>query len=132
MKKAFMIVLALLISVAFVTTVFAQTPAPKQAATPDKPVKVEKPKTKGFKGEVTKVEAMMVTAKDKKGDKAFNVADAKFKGYKDATEIKAGDKVAIKYYEKDGKNIATLVAMVKKPKPPKTEAPKTEPKPATK
>jgi len=146
MKKALMIALALLISVAFVTTVFAQAkPAEKPAATDkpvmkvDKPVKAEKAekpakaKGKAFAGEVVKAEATALVAKDKKGEMTFDVSGVK--GYK-AEDYKAGDKVVVKYAEKDGKNVASAIKKAppkKEKKVEKKEAPiKAEPaKPAT-
>jgi hypothetical protein len=113
MKKALMIALALLISVAFVTTVFAQakpavpaTPAAPATVT-EKPAKVEKAaKAKAFTGQVVNAEATALVAKDKKGEMTFDVSGVK--GYK-AEDYKAGDKVVVKYAEKDGKNVASAV-----------------------
>jgi hypothetical protein len=148
MKKIFMIALAILISVAFVTTVFAQAPkdAPKPAAAADKPA-VDKPakaekaakpakaKAKAFTGEVVNADAAAFVAKDKKGEMTFDVSGVK--GYK-AEDDKAGDKVVVKYAEKDGKKMASAIKKVKAPakkekKEEKKEAPaKAEPaKPAT-
>jgi Na+-transporting methylmalonyl-CoA/oxaloacetate decarboxylase gamma subunit len=150
MKKALTIVLALLISVAFVTTVFAQAEkkaaAPAPAAAPDKapaPDKAKaekkapaaaKAKVHQFTGEVTASDAaaktitVKKTVKGKDEEKTFDVA-----GLKDL-DIKAGDKVTVKYTEADGKNVAKSVkkAAAKKaaPKAEKKEAPKAEPKPA--
>jgi len=120
MKKVLMMVLAFLISVAFVTTVFAQAPA----GTPEKktttttttttPEKKEtattttKSKTMIFTGEVTNMDtaAKMMTVKGKKGDMTFDVSGVKMKG-----EAKAGDKVTVKYMEKEGKMMASSVTM---------------------
>ena len=52
MKKAFLVALTLVISVAFVTVVFAQAPAPEKAA-PMAPEKVKKAPASGQKEEVT-------------------------------------------------------------------------------
>jgi uncharacterized alpha/beta hydrolase family protein len=111
MKKVFMVVLAVLISVAFVTSVFAQAPAPAKPAdkpaaekpaapadkapAPEKKAPAEKkaaaPKAKvhQYTGEVVSMDAAAKTAvvKGKKGDMTFDVATAKMKG-----EAKAGDK----------------------------------------
>jgi ribosomal 50S subunit-recycling heat shock protein len=153
MKKALTIVLALLISVAFVTTVFAQAEkkaaAPAPAAAPEKAkvadkapapekAKVEKKapaaKVHQFTGEVTAVDAAAktITVKGKKADMTFDVS-----GVKGAEDIKVGDKVVVKYTEKDGKMVAKSVkkAAAKKaaaPKAEKKEAPKAEPKAAPK
>lgn len=132
MKKVFMVVMALLISVAFAVTIFAQekpatekSPAEAPKAVSDAP-KTEKPKAKSKRltGEVTNIEADSVTVKGKKSEKVFDISKAKFKGYKDATEIKTGDKVLVNYKEIDGKAVATRVA---KPAPKKAPA---APKPA--
>jgi len=63
-----------------------------------------------FKGEVTNMDtaAKMMTVKGKKGDMTFDVSGAKMKG-----EAKAGDKVTVKYMEKDGKMMASSVTMGK-------------------
>jgi hypothetical protein len=122
MKKALLIALMLLISVAFVTTVFAQAKpaaapsaapaaaAPAAAAAPEKPAKA---KMMTFKGEVVKydeaVKALVV--KDKKGEATFEVG-----GVKKMPAVKAGDAVMVKYAEKDGKKVASSVVV---PKPPK-------------
>ncbi len=140
MKKVLMIVLAILISVAFVTTVFAQAPkeAPKPAAADKPAAKVEKPakaekaekpakaKAKTFTGEVVKADAAAFVAKDKKGEMTFDVSGVK--GYK-ADDYKAGDKVVVKYAEKDGKMMASAIkkAAAKKEKKEKKEAKKEAP-----
>lgn len=99
MKKVLMIVMALIIGVAFVTTVMAQ----------------DKPKGKGWVGEVVSVDtaAKKVVAKNKKGEMTFDVSEAKFAKHVKFENLKAGDKIALKYEEKDGKNMATGVAKQK-------------------
>lgn len=137
MKKVLMIALTVLISVAFVTAVFAQ--APKAAAT-DKPVaekaapaKIDKPakvKAMKAKGEVVKIseEEGIIVVKDKKGDDViYDIKDVKWKVYKNAKEVKAGEVVAISYIDKDGKKVAKVVG---KSKSVKKAAPKAEVKPA--
>lgn len=142
MKKGLMIVLAVLISVAFVTTVFAQAqkdakPAAAPAKAADKAAapaekKVEKkeaaPKVHQFTGDVMAVDATAktLTAKNQKGEKVFDIA-----GLTKATDAKAGDKVLVKYVEKDGKDIAQSVKVTKagkKAEPKKEEAKKEAPK----
>ena len=150
-----MIVLALLISVAFVTTVFAQAkPAEKPAAAvaekpaaaaAEKPAKAadkpaaEKPakvKVQKFAGDVAKVEGTMVSVKTKKAEKTFDVSAAKFEGYKDAAEVKAGDKVLVTYTEADGKAMAKTfkkagaAKATKKVEPAKAEPAKPAAEPA--
>ena len=116
MKKALMIVLAILISVAFVTTVLAQdkkAPAPtdKPAVATDKPVKdkaVDKAKKAGakkFEGEfVSKDDAAKTVVVKGETEMTFDVAKAKM-----GKKVAAGDKVVVVYAEKDGKNIAKSV-----------------------
>ncbi|MCX5805564.1 MAG: hypothetical protein NT010_05770 [Proteobacteria bacterium] len=150
MKKALLIVFAIILGVAFVTTVFAQTatdaakekatkaatdtakdkakaagdvakdkatkaatekvtPAPEKAAPAPAPAKkaVAKAKVKQFTGEVIAVDmaAKTLIAKNKKGDMTFDVTDAKMK-----SEPKVGDKIFVKYTDKDGKMVAKSVA----------------------
>jgi hypothetical protein len=138
MKKALMVALALLISVAFVTTVFAQAkpeakPAPaasEKAPAPAPEKKAEKAekkepaaKAKTFKGEFVSADAAAKTivAKGEKGDMTFDVA-----GVKKMAEFKAGDKIMVSYTEKDGKMVAKSVAASKAKKEAKKEAPKKE------
>ena len=96
MKNVLMIVMALMISVAFVTTVMAK----------------DKPEGKRWTGEVVSVDAATKTivAKNEKGEMTFDVSAAKFA--KDVTfeDLKAGGKIALRYVAKDGRNMATSVA----------------------
>lgn len=124
MKKALVVMLAVLISVAFVTTVFAQKDEPKPGAGPagaasapkgekvEKADKADKAKvaTMKYAGAVEKVDGMMVTVKGKKDSKTFDVTNAKFKGYKDAAAIKAGDKVGVTYEMAADKAMAKMFA----------------------
>jgi hypothetical protein len=120
MKKVLMMALTVVISIAFVTVVFAQAPAgkPEQkttttttTTTPEKKettTKTTKSKAMMFTGEVTKMDmtAKTMTVKGEKGDMTFDVSGAKMKN-----EAKAGDKVTVKYTEKDGKMKASSVTM---------------------
>ena len=108
-----MIAVLVVVSVALVSTVFAA----EQKA----------PKALTFKGAVVSMDAKtnMLVVKGEKKDMSFNVAGAKWDGYKAMDEVKAGDKVVVKYVEKEGKMMATTVgkAPVKKaPKAPATTA----------
>lgn len=159
MKKVLMVVFVLFISIAFVSTVFAQakpaaapekaapakaSPAPEKAAPAaekaapapekaeaktDKPADKPKPKPKpaGYYGEVANVDvaAKTLTVKTKKDAVTFDMANAKFKGYKDASEIKVGDKVTAKY-SKDGIDVKRIAAV--KPAKEKKEKPAVEKK----
>ena len=110
MKRALLIAVLVVVSVALVGTVFA---AEKKA-----------PKAMTFKGAVVSVDAgaNMIVVKGDKKDMSFSVAGAKWEGYKAMDEVKAGDKVVVKYMEKDGKMAATMVgkAQMKEAKAPKT------------
>jgi hyperosmotically inducible protein len=109
MKKVLMIVMALIIGVAFVTTVMAQ----------------DKPKGKSWVGKVVSVDTAgkTVVAKNKKGEMTFDVSAAKFAKDVAFEDLKAGDKIVVKYKVKDGENMATSVAMApaKKEKAEKTK-----------
>ncbi len=100
MKRALLVLLVLLISAAFVTTVFAQAPA--------------KPVTHKLTGEVASVDATakMLGVKGPKGEVTFDATTAKWSGYKAMDEVKAGDRVAVSYVEKDGKMMATHISKV--------------------
>ena len=103
-------------------------PAPEKAeAKADKPADKPKPKPKpaGYYGEVANVDvaAKTLTVKTKKDAVTFDMANAKFKGYKDAGEIKVGDKVTAKY-SKDGIDVKKIAAA----KPAKKEKPAVEKK----
>jgi Cu/Ag efflux protein CusF len=108
MKRTLLVLLVLLISAAFVTTVFAQTPS-KQAPATEKAPAVHK-----LAGAVLAVDAAAktVSVKGSKAEVTFDVASAKWAGYKAIDEVKAGDKVSVKYVEKDGKMVATHIAKV--------------------
>jgi len=138
MKKVLIMVFVLIIGIAFMTTGFAQekpkaappkaepekAPAPEKAV-PEKPAAPEKPKPKpkpaGFVGVVKNYDAAgkTLTVQDKKGTVVFDAANPKLKGYKSINEVKAGDKVAVKYTQ-DGVMITKIAAA----KPEKKEGPK--------
>jgi hypothetical protein len=104
LKRLLTIVLAIIISVAFVTTVFAQaksTPAQTSEKVPEKKIV-----SKTFKGELVNVDVATktITAKDAKGEMTFDVA-----GIKKMVELKAGEKIMVMYTEKDGKMVAKTV-----------------------
>jgi phage baseplate assembly protein gpV len=103
MKRTLLVVLSLLFSVALVTAVYAQEK--KAPAMP-------KVKALHFSGTVANVDlaANLLVVKGKKGEKSFDVAGAKLKGYKAMDEVKAGERVSVKYVEKDGKMMAELVS----------------------
>jgi phosphoribosylformylglycinamidine (FGAM) synthase-like amidotransferase family enzyme len=129
MKKVFVAVLAVCIGIAFVATVFAQAPAAPETAAPA-PAPEKKAETKAawkgrthhFRGEVTAMDtaAKTLTVKGKKGDRTFDVTDAKMKG-----EPKAGDRVTVKYLKKDGKMVARYVKVKGAKKTEKHMAPET-------
>jgi len=150
MKKVVLIALVLLVSVAFVSTVFAQAkpeakPAEKPAPAPEKaPAKAApekepasekiekatdapkpKPKPAGFVGNVEMIDGKMMMVKSKKEAVSFDVSKPAFKGYKAIGDVKVGDTVAAKY-TKDGVMIIKI-AGTKAEKPAK-EKPKAEKK----
>ena len=106
MKRALLVLLVLVIGAAFVTTVFAQTAG--------KPATEKAPAVHKMAGEVVAVDgvAKMLGVKGSKGEVKFDVASAKWTGYKAMDEVKAGDKVSVRYVEKDGKMVATAIAKV--------------------
>ena len=114
MKRFLMIALAVLTGVSLVTTVFAQgptdtAPTAKPAKKIEKKVTV-KAKTYQYAGEASEMDstAKTLTVKGKSDEKTFDVGNFKMK-----KEPKAGDKVMVKYTEKDGKMVASSVSGVK-------------------
>jgi hypothetical protein len=125
LKKALRIALTLLASVAFVTAVFAQSPAGKPAAAASrksptsapgkKPIverkrKAAKGKTYQYTGDVTKVDdtAKTIAVKGKKDEEmTFDVGMARRKG-----KVEEGEKVTVKYTKKEGRMIASAVTNV--------------------
>ncbi len=130
MKKFFIVLVALLAMVAFVSGVVAQE---KKAAAPapaaekpkaDKP-KADKPKSMKFSGTVAAYEAgKTIKVKGKEKEMAFDIAaDAKVKG-----EVKDGAKVTVMYKKDGDKMVATGISVAaekkaaeKKPKAEKKE-----------
>lgn len=133
MRKVLLVCMAVLIGIAFMSTVFAQTSEKKETTTTTSPGKKETTttitKTKGmeFKGEVTNMDmaTKMMSVKGKKGDMTFDVSNAKMK-----VEPTAGDKVKVKYMEKDGKMMASWVG-IEKAKKTETTTTTTETKEKT-
>jgi len=135
-KKALLIGLMLVISAAFVTTVFAQGSTDKPAAAahqkahasaPDKKPVVErktpgkkplKGKTHSYTGDVTKMDNTLKTivVKGKKDEMTFDVGAAQMKG-----DVKEGEKVTVKYTKKDGKMVASSVTKTGEEKAMKKE-----------
>ena len=138
MKKVLLFAIVLMVSIAFVSTGFAQekpkaapekaAPAPEKAApAPEKPAAApEKPNPKpiaGFVRTVVKTEPGLLTVKGAKDTVTMDVAMAKLKGYKYISDVKVGDKVAVEY--KKGNPVVTKIASGKPAKIP-------PPKPASK
>jgi hypothetical protein len=138
MKKLLMVALVLLISIAFVSTGFAQPKAvPEKASAPKKQVAKPKAKAPGFVGKVAMIDATMITVKGKKATVTFDTRNPQLKGYKAIGDVMVGDTVSAKY-TKDGVMITQIVGAKpekpakEKPKAEKKEAPKRkEPKPAS-
>jgi hypothetical protein len=117
MKKVVMFVLAVLLSVVFVSTGFTQdkpATAPEKIATTDaKDVKAPAPKAEKLRvrGEVVSADsaAKTMVVKSRKGEMTFDVTGAKFgRNYK-IEDAKAGDRIVIAYDEVDGKMVAKYV-----------------------
>jgi ribosomal protein S1 len=134
MKK----VIAIVVSVLFVLSVTGLSFAADQKAAA--PAKAEEKKTDEKKApekvnQVTGVvvavdaKAKTLTVKGKKSDIALSVDE---KAAKNLAGLKVGDKVTVKYTEKDGKNVATSVAAKKaeekKEAAPAAAAPKADEK----
>ncbi|MEW6214978.1 MAG: hypothetical protein AB1478_07250 [Nitrospirota bacterium] len=125
MKKAIAIIVAVLFvfvitSVSFAVEEKKAAPAPaEKKAEPAKPA--EKPKVKVVTGEVKAVDAVAKTitvAKKVKGkvEETVVTVDDKTKitlgkEKKTLADVKAGDKVTVKYTQVDGKNVAKSVAI---------------------
>jgi hypothetical protein len=88
------------------TNVSADQSGTGGGSTPQAGVPSGKKASPKYAGAVTKVEGAMVTVKGKKDEKTFDVSKAKFTGYKDAAEIKAGDKVNVVYKKAGDKLMA--------------------------
>jgi carnitine O-acetyltransferase len=133
MKKTIAIVLSLIFVFA-VTSVSFAAEAKKEAAPKAEAKKEAAPKAEAKKaaktvqvtGDVAAVDAKAntITVKGKKGDVVIAVDDkTKMPKGKTIADVKAGDKVTVKYAEADGKNTAKSVDF-KAAKAPKAEAKK--------
>lgn len=98
MRRVGAVVVALMVVLAFV---FAAAATEKGG----------KAKAEVASGEVVAVDttAKTLTVKTATGEMVFDVANAKLVGYKALDEIKAADKVEVKYEKKADKNIALEV-----------------------
>ena len=132
MKKALVVMVALLTMVAFAGGVMAQAPAktekpaappPEKAAPAPKPA-AEQPKALKATGTVAAYEAgKMISVKVKDKEMKFDIAaDAKVTG-----EIKKGAKVTVMYKKDGDKMVATSISG---PKPKKEAPPKKAPESA--
>jgi len=136
MKKAIAIVLSLVLMFAFTAVTFAAekaaAPAEKKEAAPVKKeaAPAKKAAKKQVTGEVTAVDAKAntLTVKGKKGDVTVSTNDKTTvvagKDKKTLADVKAGDKVTVKYTEADGKNTATKVEIMAAPAKKETKAEK--------
>jgi len=152
MKKAIAIVLSLVLMFAFTAVTFAAekaaAPAEKKEAAPAKKeaapaakkeaAPAKKAAKKQVTGEVTAVDAKAntLTVKGKKGDVTVSTDDktkvVAGKDKKTLADVKAGDKVTVKYTEADGKNTATKVEIMAAPAKKETKAEKKAATPAKK
>jgi hypothetical protein len=119
MKKALLVVLALVISASFATGVFAQatTESRSDAAPSTAPMgptpgkKAPKPKSMQYTGTISLVDvtAKGIVVKGRKDEMTFDVSMAKWKPYKSMDEVKQGDPVTVRYMEKNGEMMASSV-----------------------
>ncbi len=128
MKKTIAIIVSLLFVLSIAGLSFAAEKAAAPAAAPAKaapaekkaePAKMEEKKApakiKQVTGEVKSVDAKAITVKGKKADVTVNVDDKTKimagKEKKALADVKAGDKVSVKYTEAEGKNMAKSIAI---------------------
>lgn len=123
MKKTIAVVLSLMFILAVTSVTFAAEKAAAPAPAPEKKTeatKATKVTEKHVTGDITAVDAkaMTITVKGKKGDVTVTVDDKTDikvgKDKKSIADLKAGEKVRIKYHEADGKNTAKSVEAGKK------------------
>jgi len=123
MKRALVVMVALLAMVAFVSGVMAQAPAKTEkpaAPAPEKP-KADKPKAMKFAGAVAGYEAgKMIKVKGSKDkEMTFDVmGDTKMKG-----EVKEGAKVTVMYKKDGDKMVATSITVSAEKKTAAKKAP---------
>ncbi|MEN2985505.1 MAG: hypothetical protein ABDH16_02425 [Thermodesulfovibrionaceae bacterium] len=128
MKKVLAVVFALIFALT-VSVAFAQQPGAKPAEPPKaaEPAKAEKAKekVKSITGEVTAIDTAgkTITVKSKKQELTIGVTPEQIK------DIKVGDKVVVKYVEKEGKLVAKSVKKIAPEAEKKGEVKKEEKKP---
>lgn len=149
-KRFLIAVIALLISIAFVSPCLAKSKAPpekitqekivpEKASVPEKPesekaLTPKKPIISGFVGTVTMISTNLIQIKRKKESVSFDINNPELKGYKNLSDIIVGDTVMVKY-KKDGILIVKLKGGAGEKKGEKTEKirpKKALPKAATK
>jgi hypothetical protein len=124
MKKLLMVALVLLISIAFVSTGFAQPKAaPEKTPSPKKQASKPRAEDSGFMGKVAMIDATMIAVKGKKATVTFDARNPKLKGYKAIGDVMVGDTVTAKY-TKD--SVMITKAAGAKPEKPAKEKPRTE------
>jgi Cu/Ag efflux protein CusF len=117
MKKGLLFVLAIVMSIVFVTAASAQAPAgppEKAAATDTKDVKATKAEMLRARGEVVSVDAAAKTmvvkgTKEVPAEMTIDIANVKSGKRHKIEDVKPGDKVMIGYTEVDGKMVAKHV-----------------------
>lgn len=137
MKKGIAIVLSVILVFALAAVSFAGekvAPDVKAAETKAAPAEAAKPAVKQVTGEVSAVDAKAntITVKGKKGDVTASLTEkTKVMAGKEAktiADVKAGEKVTLKYFEEGGKNVAKKILIVVAPeKAEKKEAPAAAP-----
>lgn len=126
MKKIIALIVAVLFVFAVGSVSFAADKAAPAAEKKAEPAKAEKKvaaKIVQVTGEVAAVDAAAktITVKGKKGDVVITVDD------KTLADIKAGDKVTVKYATADGKNTAKKVTKAEKKAEKKAETKPAKP-----
>ncbi len=131
MKKILALVIVILFAFAMTSVAFAYPPAEKAAPKAEEkmtePAKAEKAKVKQITGEVAAIDAAAksITVKGKKAE-VIVAADEKM-----LADVKVGDKIVVKYTEKDGKNVAKSIKKAEASAEKKADESKAEPaKPA--
>jgi Cu/Ag efflux protein CusF len=118
MKKAIAIIVSLLFVLSVAGLSFAAEKAMKKEAAAEKTMEKKAPvKVKWLSGEVSAVDAaaMTLTVKGRRAEVALTVNDKTSikmgKEKKTLADVKVGDRVATRYSEVEGKNVAKSIAI---------------------
>jgi Cu/Ag efflux protein CusF len=125
-KKAYMWCVTMLFVFASVMSAVAQE---GQAERPARTREL----AKRFSGEVVSVDAAAKTfvARDGRGEMTFDASTARIAGVVKLGTLKRGDRIAVMYSQKDGRNVARAVGRpMERPRPEAAETAKPVDKPA--